>query len=597
MSDEANLSKKSSGTSNNTKPAKEGKRSKKTRSSAQNTIVIHVCDESKKINQDFHCSRDLLVEEMKYFAEYLATDVKHCEEVDISVHCDVQIFDWLMRYVQRDKSVPLTQCQNMPKLEPNNVISILISSDFLKMDALVRICIEYCHKHISEIISAPCNMNCISGQILTEIAQLFSLQQIEVIRDRKDKFKSKLFAKKVESLLEGSSETSDIFRCTNCKRILSGQLQGKVPCTTGRMTVGYNGVLNYSHSKDLLFNMSDHLVTMRTASKTWRDIYWSLWATLNYMTCEKCHHTFPLNENYECLYHPERAVFKDGEDQISAAVGVYPCCRQRALRFDPLTCPQGCEKMKHTIPQIVADLDKSKFSAYPADLIQMFEDHEDIIINSNEGDRSFPTSEYNMFLYEELACGVAVTKTLPVEKLEKQPSLGSLNNQTDQDSESVEGVEEDETEDEEVTQIIKKRQQTANKRRNKANRMLRNSAKQEERPPERCEIYVESVSSDGSKVMGGGDYASSKIRWDSRRSRRWNQDAQRDDDKLRTGELVSQLNSLKLQMKRTDITKSKETHPGGLYYLLENKFKAQRSNNKDSGHNRVPKRRTILSIP
>ena len=58
---------------------------------------------------------------------------------------------------------------------------------------------------------------------------------------------------------------------------------------------------------------------------------------------------------------------------------------------------------------------------------------------SPQGDRSFPTSEYNMFLYEELACGVAVTKTLPVERLEKQPSLGSLNNQTDQDSESVEG--------------------------------------------------------------------------------------------------------------------------------------------------------------
>ena len=65
------------------------------------------------------------------------------------------------------------------------------------MDALVRICIEYCHKHISEIIAAPCNMNCISGQILTEIAQLFTLPEIEIIRDRKDKFKSKLFAKKV----------------------------------------------------------------------------------------------------------------------------------------------------------------------------------------------------------------------------------------------------------------------------------------------------------------------------------------------------------------------------------------------------------------
>ena len=49
-------------------------------------------------------------------------------QVDISVHCDVQIFDWLMRYVQRDKNLPPGQCPNMPKLEPNNVISILISS-------------------------------------------------------------------------------------------------------------------------------------------------------------------------------------------------------------------------------------------------------------------------------------------------------------------------------------------------------------------------------------------------------------------------------------------------------------------------------------
>ena len=40
--------------------------------------------------------------------------------------------------------------------------------------------------------------------------------------------------------------------------------------------------------------------------------------------------------------------------------------------------------MKHTVPQIVSELDKAKFSAYPSELIQMFVDHEDIIINSNE---------------------------------------------------------------------------------------------------------------------------------------------------------------------------------------------------------------------
>jgi len=38
---------------------------------------------------------------MRYFADYLSTDSQRMEEVDISVHCDVQIFDWLMKYVKR----------------------------------------------------------------------------------------------------------------------------------------------------------------------------------------------------------------------------------------------------------------------------------------------------------------------------------------------------------------------------------------------------------------------------------------------------------------------------------------------------------------
>ena len=54
------------------------------------------------VRQDFVCPRDVLVKEMKYFAEYLSTDAQKWEDVDISVHCDVQIFDWLMKYAKRD---------------------------------------------------------------------------------------------------------------------------------------------------------------------------------------------------------------------------------------------------------------------------------------------------------------------------------------------------------------------------------------------------------------------------------------------------------------------------------------------------------------
>ncbi len=67
-------------------------------------MVIHVCDETKNLKQDFTCPRDLLVKEMRYFAEYLSVDPQRWEEVDISVHCDVQIFDWLMNYVRRNSA-------------------------------------------------------------------------------------------------------------------------------------------------------------------------------------------------------------------------------------------------------------------------------------------------------------------------------------------------------------------------------------------------------------------------------------------------------------------------------------------------------------
>ena len=81
-------------------------------------IVIHVCDEAKRLKQDFMCPRDLLVKEMKYFSYNLNINVnnsngsgahahssiptsalskKNLDEIDISVHCDINIFDWLMR--------------------------------------------------------------------------------------------------------------------------------------------------------------------------------------------------------------------------------------------------------------------------------------------------------------------------------------------------------------------------------------------------------------------------------------------------------------------------------------------------------------------
>ena len=64
-------------------------------------VTIHVLDEARDLKEDFHCGRELLVSEMKYFKEYLPEEESALNEIDISVHCDVDIFGWLMKWVKR----------------------------------------------------------------------------------------------------------------------------------------------------------------------------------------------------------------------------------------------------------------------------------------------------------------------------------------------------------------------------------------------------------------------------------------------------------------------------------------------------------------
>ena len=80
-------------------------------------MTIHVFDEPRKcepknycrrklpvlhpslvaVKRDFCCPRDVLVQEMGYFSDYLLSDAQSSDEVDISVHCDIPVFEWLMK--------------------------------------------------------------------------------------------------------------------------------------------------------------------------------------------------------------------------------------------------------------------------------------------------------------------------------------------------------------------------------------------------------------------------------------------------------------------------------------------------------------------
>ena len=82
-----------------------GKKVKGNEKGDDNLIVIHVCDENRGINRDFTCRKDVLLSEMAYFRSYL-NGSESCDDIDISVHCDIQIFQWLIKYLNEPDCPP-----------------------------------------------------------------------------------------------------------------------------------------------------------------------------------------------------------------------------------------------------------------------------------------------------------------------------------------------------------------------------------------------------------------------------------------------------------------------------------------------------------
>jgi Domain of unknown function (DUF3342) len=63
------------------------------------SVIIHVYDKSRNgnkklmsVKRDFHCSRVMLLREMKYFVSCMQEKAMKQEFIDIDVHCDVLVY-------------------------------------------------------------------------------------------------------------------------------------------------------------------------------------------------------------------------------------------------------------------------------------------------------------------------------------------------------------------------------------------------------------------------------------------------------------------------------------------------------------------------
>uniref|UniRef100_A0A3Q3WE70 SANT and BTB domain-containing protein n=1 Tax=Mola mola TaxID=94237 RepID=A0A3Q3WE70_MOLML len=511
-------------------------------------MVIHVCDETKNLKQDFTCPRDLLVKEMRYFAEYLTLEPQRWEEVDISVHCDVQIFDWLMNYVRRNSAGEGSK--DKPRLEPSNVVSILISSEFLKMDTLVEECIQYCHKHMSAILATPCNMNCINSNLATRIAELFNHNEADDIRDKKDKFKSKLFQKKIERLFDPSCQNRDspgnastLYRCALCLKLLTRDTERKMSCVPGKINVDARGEIVYTHIRQKCWDVHEHIAGLFEELRSWVLVYWRLWGTVNYLTCSRCQQVFVCAELTQCKYHPDSVLYPGmATEKGWHGAGLYPCCNQRVLRFDPTAMPKGCKNRDH--------------------IVNLPDDE-----NCDEAASAQSAVLNDLLLHRDAVCVSDLAPLLPLSNqfsLLKNWSL-QLRQQAllSEDEEYTTGSEvtEDEVGDEE--ELSKKQ---AAKKAKKVQRPLR---KQMSSP----NIQVKPLCLVSS--AGFCRVSVQKSKWDSSRSVRYNQDAQREEDQRRMVEIVGHLT--KMRFGEQDQSKAKDTKEptGGIYARLETQFKSQ----------------------
>ncbi|XP_078505421.1 SANT and BTB domain regulator of class switch recombination isoform X2 [Lissotriton helveticus] len=546
-------------------------------------MVIHVCDEAKHLKEDFVCPRDLLISEMKYFAEYLSVDAQRWEEVDISVHCDVHIFDWLIRYVKRNSK----ECEKIeiPQLEPGNVVSILISSEFLKMDSLVEECIQFCHKNLSAIVATPCNMNCINANLLTRIADLFTHNEADEVKDKKDKFKSKIFCKKIERLFDPAYKNPDspgnaatLYRCCLCKKLLTKENEQRIPCLPGKININQHGNIVYHHIRDKTWEVHEYLSSLYAELKSWRDVYWRLWGTVNWFTCSRCKQSFLCSDFSHCRYHSESALFCSLTN-MSAGTGMYPCCNQKVLRFDPTQLPKGCKMRDHVIG-VPEGGDDGEFQQCPEtkvlnDLLQ----HRDVVVVPFTKDLS---SDSGVGVPDEKALDSDIANVSLSHKAGDVNTLLLLKNFSlqlkqqallSEDEEYTTGSEvtEDEIGDEEEVSKKPGRREKPKKSSKAAKKPVSSPSIQKKEK----NIDKQASSRDPSPFT----VSSQKSKWDSTRSLRFNQDAQREEDQRRMTEITGHL--IKIRLGDLERVKSKDgkEHAGGIYARLEAQIKTSAQTN------------------
>jgi len=323
--------------------------------------MIHVIDDSKNEKRDFTFSRSLLVKYMKYFDRCLKK-ISDNDEIDISIHCDAVIFEWLLNYIfameeyekkhaeqdkfnravgnsvnnnwvaRKDDGEKKNDFANSaimqyggPKLDIKNAVTILIPAEFLKIDRLVRECLDFIGEHIEEISRVQVDMSCINTNIIREMAKKVSLDRLDILKERKDKIVSRLFMKKLELLLE--KEKNYLHKCAYCNKLFTKKQRKVLTCRKGTNFIDSNGQMRAKHVIDRNWDLKKFVTFVRETYRiSWKEIYWKVWSYLHLIKCDRCQEFYPIAEMGVCKQHKTSPKVKMNLTGPFGSSYEYPCC-------------------------------------------------------------------------------------------------------------------------------------------------------------------------------------------------------------------------------------------------------------------------------
>lgn len=210
------------------------------------------------------------------------------------------------------------------------------------------------------------NLGCLNDGIISRLAAMFTNIELEMVKDKKDRIQPRLFCKLIQSLCEVEAQAlrghyatlASLYRCVKCGKYVTQSVSSYVHCVPANMKLNRWGQIISTHVRDTNWSLSNYVSNLYKELRSWRKVYWRLWATCHFLYCSICECHFPATQLYWCMYHPEPPQYT-GNASEGGKVGRYPCCGlQLAYRFESITSPSnGCQHREHCV---VAENDRDR---------------------------------------------------------------------------------------------------------------------------------------------------------------------------------------------------------------------------------------------